>query len=291
VSGLIVGRDYYYEAGAHDTQLVNGTQTLTESKWFTATATTAVITVSIGTVPGTVQPGFRGYNNAVLVYDLLTKAWAGVDTGDYGNAVSLAVKEWVKFHYAGDIRLGFISDDGFFNLYEDGFLDMTGDAAGNITHHSIQDELVSRGYCGSVAGFKRFRESRVNVATWWPTFTVQAATDGVNELQNLTPTPVSRDRTKHLYPFDKQPYAISNAGDDYLGEGREDYSLALGNAQTVDFKSGVDLDLHQESGEGYRSSGRGRYIQLTIKGTQGRTKIRSIEIEAYAGQRALGTRA
>jgi hypothetical protein len=280
--------------------LVNGAQTFTVPAittagefgiWFTATSTTAVITVSSGTSPGTVQPGFRGYNNAVLVYDLVNKRWAGYDTGDYGSAIALAVREWVQFHYAGEICVGFVSDDGFFNLYENGFLDMTGDAAGNIAHHSIQDEMVTRGYGGGVAGFKRFKIMRYAVATWWPTFAILAQTDGVQEIQPLTPTPLVFDRTKYRFPFNAPPYAINNAGDNYLVAGREDYSLALGGGETVEFKSGVDLDQHQETEDGIRLGGVGRYVQIIFRSTRGRLLVRSVEIEAHAGQRKVGTNA
>lgn len=290
VGGLILGRDYFYEAGAHDTQLSNGLQILTESKWFTATENQAVITVSTGSSPGTVQPGFRGYNNAVIVYDLVNKTWSGYDTGDYGAAIALAVREWVKFHYAGGIRVGFVSDDGFFNLYEDGFLDMTGDAAGNISHHSILDELVTRGYGGSVAGFKRLKVMRYSIATWWPTITMLAQTDGVQEYQLLTPSPLAFDRTRYRFPFNAPPYVVSNVNDDYLVPGREDYSLAL-NGDTVDFKSGVDLDRHQETEDAIRLSGTGRYVQLIFRSSRGRLIVRAVEIEAHAGQRKVGTNA
>lgn len=289
VSGLIVGRDYFYEAGEGlGETLTNGSQTLTESQWFTATAETAAITIADPNVPGTVQPGFRGYNNCVLVYDLVNKAWSGYDTGDYGQAVSLCVREWVKFHYAGDIRLGFVGEDGFFNLYEDGFLDMTGNASGELTHHSIQDKLVTRGYCGSMPGFKRFREVRAAVATWWPSYTVKANTDGVRESQDLTPTPVTRGRTRYHYPFNRAPYDTSNANDDAREEGREDYSVAMGADDEMELLSGVELNLHQEAVDPYRVSGRGRYLQVTIEGGRGRTAIRGLEVEAYPGQRKIG---
>ena len=305
-SGLIVGRDYYYEAGLNgaglkDVTLVNGSQTFTPAltgsetygKWFTATATTAVITVSSGTAPGTIQPGLRGYNNAVLVYDLLNQAWAGYDTGEFTDSVSLAVREFVKLHYAGDIRLFFVSDDGFLNLYEDGFFDMTGTTAGLITERSIADKLVTRGYGGALPGRKRFRDVAVQIGTWWPSYTVDALVDGVEESQDLTPTAVTRSRTEYWYPFNAQAYSVSNSGDNYLTEGRKDYSLSLPtlSSDTVDFKSGVDLDRHQEARDPYRVHGRGRFLQLKIESTQGRNVIRGVDINLHAGERTYNARA
>lgn len=69
-------------------------------------------------VTATLQPVFKGVNNAVLVYDFLNQKWAG-----YDQSAVLQVIDWATPPMAGQQRLVCYCADGFLNLYEEGFVD------------------------------------------------------------------------------------------------------------------------------------------------------------------------
>lgn len=61
---------------------------------------------------------WSGVNNAVLVYDFVNGAWAGVWEGP-----QLMVRDWVKFRWQGEERLGFLGEDGMVMTIGQGFSD------------------------------------------------------------------------------------------------------------------------------------------------------------------------
>lgn len=70
------------------------------------------------TITATLQPVFKGVNNAVLVYDFLNQKWAG-----YDQSAVLQVIDWATPPMAGQQRLVCYCEDGFMNLFEEGFVD------------------------------------------------------------------------------------------------------------------------------------------------------------------------
>ena len=115
------GAAYYFSFGPDELALVNGTDTLTRSGFFTAQSTTVVFngtlnqptTATLNYVP------FYNCNTAVAVYDFQTGAWAGVDETPYVTHV----KEFLTATIQGKQRLVAVTEDGLLRLWEEGFED------------------------------------------------------------------------------------------------------------------------------------------------------------------------
>jgi len=115
------GAAYYFSFGPDELTLVNGTETLTRSGFFTAQSTTVVFngtlnqptTATLNYVP------FYNCNTAVAVYDFQTGAWAGVDETPYVTHV----KEFLTATVQGKQRLVAVTEDGLLRLWEEGFED------------------------------------------------------------------------------------------------------------------------------------------------------------------------
>lgn len=136
---LEYGATYFWEKG--DNEFALSGYDLRVSGYFTATSTFLTIFAS---APGglaltcSLKRVWKGFNNAVLVYDTLNQAWSGHDEGD-----ALMVSAWVRFNYANRLRLGFLSYEGFLNLYEDGFMDQ-------VVVESVEEAVVDQ--CAIVLG-------------------------------------------------------------------------------------------------------------------------------------------
>lgn len=86
--------------------------------WEAADAQVYLEGTNSAAVTASVRPVFRGVNNAVAVFNFLTRRWEGYDVGD-----GLMVADWLTRTIQGEERLTFVSADGFEWLYEDGFDD------------------------------------------------------------------------------------------------------------------------------------------------------------------------
>lgn len=128
ISGLEIGAQYQYVQGSTvDVELIEaeitGGNPETEAMnryqgdvIFTAAATTVSLE-GTGAVPvtATLKRVIKsGVNNAVMVYDTVTDAWAGVDERD-----GLNILRWFKVTYQGKLRLGYVSATGETRLYEE----------------------------------------------------------------------------------------------------------------------------------------------------------------------------
>ncbi len=217
------------------------------------------------------------HNNAVLVFDTLNGRWAGRDEGQ-----TIRVREWLKFPLAGVIRAGFISDDGYVVLYEDGFLDHVGGAMGAVSYVSVQHRFVSRGYLGGAAGRKTFAEVRARLRTWWPTYTVTAHVDGVAEERTVAAAQ-TRSRIQYDRPHTAPSWIPSNVNDDFRTPYRQDYSLHVPVPGLETGENGLQADLHQEQERAWRIRERGQFVQVEIEGTQGRTILAGLTVNAMRG--------
>jgi hypothetical protein len=223
-------------------------------------------------------------NDAVLVYNTATRRWSGVDRGP----AIRGVVAWVKFTYGGEIRLGFLSSDGFLNLYEDGFHDHVGDNAGAITYQGVPFKLHTRGYGGAAAGTKQFQGVRMALTTWWPQYTIQARVDGVRE-QRSVKAPGTADRTRYSRPHNAARYVTTNANDDFHVPYREDYSVDT--AVAVDpGDAGISPDLHQEIELSAWLREQGRWVQFILESTRGRCELRGVLVDNRRGSVRDGTR-
>jgi hypothetical protein len=113
-SGLVTGRWYRYTPGANDTNLVNGTETLTASGDFQAQATSVVMNGTSSTsVTATVQPLFKGVNNAIMVFDFMTGEWSG-----YWEGETINVKRFARLPVNGVQRLIQLQNDGYLSTID-----------------------------------------------------------------------------------------------------------------------------------------------------------------------------
>lgn len=230
------------------------------------------------------------YNNAILVYDFLAKAWAGYDDG-----AAVKVKEFVETTYQGKRRLFFLSTDGFINLYDDeltmsGFVDeiptstdSTNANFGKLSVSQISDEITTRGYTGNTMLSKRWATAEVQMATSDPTVTIKTVYDGAAEnTKELTPANgLTFDRTKYDKPFYASDFVESMSGDDFFTPYRQDYSVDPDTAialPTGGSDTGFDPDLHQHSQNRFKYRGEGKYVQLEVKNTNGRAELLGIVV-------------
>lgn len=290
ISGFITGKTYRYVKGANETNLVNGVDTLTDSADFVAAGPTVTLAGTNGLArTASIMQAFIGVNNAVLVYNLVNDGWESIDQG-----TAIMVQNFVKIPYDGQRRLFFFSNDGYINLYEEGAHDEVQLTSG-VVIEEIQYYALSRGYtCWKEDGSrdqssKRFHTPQLAISTWAPQYTLVAITDGVGERTVLTQDE-TKSRVKYYKPWDRPDYDATNVNGDHGEPYREDYSVELpGDSDGINMDAGVDLDLFQDSREGMKEAKIcGRYMQVEVANSQGRIKVRSIEIFAQAGQRRAG---
>ena len=226
------------------------------------------------------------YNNAILVYDFLSQAWAGYDDG-----AAVKVKQFVETTYQGKRRLFFLSTDGFINLYDDdltvgGFVDevSANDTVahadfGKIAVEQISDEVTTRGYTGNTMLSKRWANAEVQMATSDPTVTIKTVFDGAAEnTKELTPTNgLTFDRTKYEKPFYASDFVESMSGNDFYTPYRQDYSVNPDTAIELG-STGFDPDLHQHSQNRFKYRGEGKYVQLEVKNTNGRAELLGVVV-------------
>lgn len=241
------------------------------------------------------------YNSAILVYDYLSKAWAGYDDGP-----AVKVKQFVETVHQGKRRLFFLSTDGFINLYDDeltecGFVDETPDPDdplnGLLLVNQISDEITTRGYTAGDISSKKWKSAEVQLATNDSKFTIKAKFDGPEEDGlELTPTGgQTLSRSSYDRPFDRPDYAESMSGDDFMTKYRQDYSVnpdteialplpTIANGVTTYNDTGFDPDIHQLSQNRYRYRGEGRFVQLNITNTNGRVELVGAKVGGLPGQ-------
>jgi hypothetical protein len=228
-------------------------------------------------------------NNAVLVYSTLTKRWAGYDL-----SAATIVRDFVKFTYAGGVRLGFLSTNGFVCLYEDGYHDHTGDEAGHLTYNPIPSLVRTRGYGGRVAGVKRFTRYTARLRTWNPAGTVVAVQDGQQERRVVST--VAADNTRYRRPYGRNNWDPSNGDGDWSEPYREDYAFDMGidggvNLMDADGNGTAAFGVHQETEIAKRLRDRGNHVQIEIAATRGRIEVAGVMVEAIRGRTADGTKA
>jgi hypothetical protein len=242
---------------------------------------------------------FTGVNNAILIFDNQNQAWAGIWSGS-----SVMVKDWLQFTWNGKRRLGYLSDDGMIMMLNHGFDDWVRADGGGNTRAEIASKFRTRGYTFAPndsspeerrainSTLKRYRRATCVLNTWNPKYTIKALADGVNETTTVVLNE-TRDRTKWVRPFDRAPWNPSNVNGDHGDPGREDYSVDMddangGTAIDLDASGGVNLEQFQEAPLTRRLNLQGRYCQIEIDGSQGRTEIKAVEVEGRMGTRRNG---
>lgn len=263
-----------------------------------------------------IDGGNNGENNALLVYDFLNQAWVSHD-----NGTAIKPKEFFVAEYNNAQRLFYIGTDGFINLVEEQY---EGDDVADlskldgVTTEQISSYLLTRGYGQPSVDHKNYRTATVNIKTWNPQYTIKARPDGVEEGQTLC-TDRTKSRLNYYRPFDAAPFTPTNANLDHDTPYREDYSVALINADEfsltseadeeltteggdliyqeaydpteadrLNLGSGVQLDRMQETMEPFALTPRmARYTQLEITNTQGRIELTQANLTANQGDRTI----
>ena len=213
-------------------------------------------------------------NNVLLVYNTISSSWESIDT--FGDP-DFRIDDLVKINYIGDRRLFAIDrKKGMVLLLEQGKTDLLG----NTTDFEYQVEfgVLTRGYTG-VGPRNEFPRVGIDVATWNPSFTVEAFVDGSNAKTLVSDR--TKDRTKYDV-FGKPAWNQENLNDDHASARRKDYSVGL---PLMLGYNGVQIERNQESTERFQVDMFGRYCQFRIQNNVGAIGVRSVILEDYEAQR------
>ncbi len=222
-------------------------------------------------------------NNAILVYDFLTKSWAGIDF-----MPGLSVKDFFMMTYKGAKRLFVITGDGQILLYDDeqfgGFEDQKISSGNKTENVTIESRLKTRGLTCGLTELKRFRSLAAFVETYSGAYTIKAHADGQNESVEVSNESLNRNQYDAV---SKADYNITNANDDFLESGREDYSITAGDL--IKPQSGIKVDLKQSKADRDRFNLEGSYLQLEFKTTSGAVDIRGLNVTGTVRTRLTNT--
>jgi hypothetical protein len=225
-------------------------------------------------------------NNALLYFNTVSDRWESVDVFD--PRAHMQIDNLLAFEFEGETRLYAINHrTNSIHLLNEGKFDET-----PTGRWEIEEVLKSRGYAtlGWNATVRRdFKRVVIAVATWRPKITVQEVTEGAHDSRTI-----ARDLTKDRRKFDKfgrKPFVVTNANDDALEPGRQDYSVDLQEDGELNLGSGVDLEAKQESvlgaPGGFSTKCRGRWIGYDITNTQGDCDVLGILVESDGEQRTV----
>jgi len=161
---------------------------------------------------------------------------------------------------------------------------------------NISASVETRGYGAAELERKQMRMVKLDVSEWNPSYTISINTDGVNEVSNLKPTPITRNRKKY-HTTGTPAYDVTNVNDDHGNPYREDYSVDYGGTgtgvvgtvtETVQYGglgNGVNLDQLQRVEIPKAINVRGEYATVRIDQNQGRIKVHSIKMNGFTYNR------
>lgn len=231
------------------------------------------------------------YNNAMIVFDGITRTWMGY----WLAADMLDVHSFVRTDMAGRRRLFAVNAANLDDRRAHGALYAVGRGYADYLYDEefqIEDLLRTRGYAAESIERKRSMRLLLDMSTWNPAYDVDAIQDGVNERRALA-SAVTKSRTAY-YVWGMTPYEQGNPNDDHGEPYREDYSvfLDLDELDELDLgENGVNPNLHQRIQEPYRIDGRGGFVQLEIENASGRCNQHGVLVEHQAGERNLRRKA
>ncbi len=219
-------------------------------------------------------------NNVVLRFNTVSGQWEGYDEAGWG----LSVQNWLVTDYGNEKRLFAVDEvNRRVLLMDEGRSDLIGGV-----EHAISDLLETRGYTMGIAvDRKQFRRVAVNVTTWNPNFRVEALTDGVAEMTVLEPEG-RRDRAKYR-THGVPDYDVTNANDDQLRLGREDYSVVPKGPAGVLCQEGLYLGVEADALERYAPRMAGRWMSLRVTNAQGTMAVRGVQVEGVEAERSTRT--
>lgn len=155
----------------------------------------------------------------------------------------------------------------------------TGATITEVVDQEIPVTFVTRGYSSEDGTLSKFSGATFDVQTWNPSLTFELLTDGVNEVESLVESAVTRDRTKYTRS-DVEDYDPTNAAGGFYNPYREDYSIQP-TSSSYAFTPGADVygHLHQESREQYGANATGRSARLRLETTQGRVRLMGARVD------------
>ena len=209
-------------------------------------------------------------NNAVLVYDTVTRQWQGYDT--YATAASVAISRFRRTDYLGRrrrIALDYTAGKVYVCDFGRGEDELDG------TLYDIAQSMTTRGYAAGDSGLKNWRHIAWSADTWRPSVTVTAVVEGVNETRPLR-TSLTRDRSK---------YTVHGAGSVDITDPteldnphREDYAILADDAVVMD--GATDLfpvrEQHYEDGLPIRE--KSRWAAAKFENAQGTFALKSVTV-------------
>ena len=223
-------------------------------------------------------------NNAILVYDFLTKAWSGTDF-----ISGIGIKDFFFVNYKGAKRLFVLTNDGQILLYDDeqfgGIDDQTIGNDNKTSHSVIEGRLLTRGYTCGLPDKKRFRALSAFVETYAGAYTITGWADGVNESVNISDESFSKTTYEAAI---KSDYSANNSSDNFFDQGRDDYSISAGDNFVCGSK-GFAVDRKQAHSDRDRFKCEGQYLQLEFKTTSGVVDIRGLNLTATVRSRLVNT--
>ncbi len=166
----------------------------------------------------------------------------------------------------------------------------TGDWAGieEVVERDVQAEFISRGYSHPEAELSDYHFLILDLQTWNVLFIVNLLADGVNE-DVAVAADVTKDRTRHYFPFDAAPYDISNVNEDFFTAGREDYSIQPTDADYEFTPSdNVSGELMQEAREPWEVTMAGRSCRVQLLSTRGRWRMGNCRLVETIDDNAAG---
>jgi hypothetical protein len=170
------------------------------------------------------------FNNAILVYDLITQQWCG-----YWESPVIDVAAFLRISISGHRKLCFVSGDsiegntGVLYVLDDSYADERFGA-----EEDIETELETRGYMCGVGTDKRYLHAVAEIASWNGAGSIDVIRGGVNEESEVVT--YSKDRTKYQL-FAKRDYDTTNSNDDFLDPFRQDYSVEITSYPELAFNS------------------------------------------------------
>lgn len=255
-----------------------------------------------------------GECNAIATYDFLNGEWGG-----YWEGTAIRVKEFFTATVQGEQRLFYWSGDGYINLIDEhDHGDQVRDTASadNLGREEISTILKTRGYSAPGLDHNFYNTARLNIATWYPSYTVKLHMDGAVEEQTLVESR-TKSRTRYVRPFDAADYDVSNVNDDHATPYREDYTVTtiteVDNAILMEDGNGVMLEdgdnlqieetvaqpaqpksngivplKMQETHEPFSLDPRqGRFGQIELVNSQGRLALKQVAVESASGGKTL----
>lgn len=239
-------------------------------------------------------------NNAILVYDTVTRNWHGMDTfgtlprevvpelptagawsydpimgpaglwPDYGTPVAAVdVGNMVTTDLFGR-RTVFLVEPQRITALGHG----TRDELGGF-RYPLQTRVQTRGYILGELGIKQLRSVMVALATLDAEITIELLTDGPGEVVTLLHKR-RRDRLRYTV-HGKGRWDASNRNDDFSAPRREDYIWRAEDG--CELRSGIPLSRFQEWIEAHAARAEGRWFALRITCTHGEMILRNVQAE------------